>query len=145
MFDEETMMGHVVTILCKKAFLASAISTLAMSKARPITMEDLQRWTAEAGMDLDAVSSAGAASTANNTVAKARPVTLDDLLGDGVDESRVDYQHGHDTGKNNAFDSRKQRGQRLGYGAKKRVKPWRTGVHSQQQCPPKGQNKGFRK
>ena len=30
------------------------------------------------------------------------------------------------------------------YGAKMRIKPWRTGTKSQQQIAPKGQRKGFR-
>lgn len=30
------------------------------------------------------------------------------------------------------------------YGAKKFIKPWRTGTKSQQQITPKGHNKGFR-
>lgn len=85
-----------------------------MSKAKPFTLEDLQRWTEEAGKDL--VSNEGTA------LSKSRPITLDDLVG-GTDEGKVEYQSGHDSSKNNAFDSKKQRGQRLGYGAKKRVKP----------------------
>lgn len=83
-----------------------------MSQAKPFTLEDLQRWTEEANKDLKS----------NETVSKSRPVTLDDLVS-GRDEGKVEYQSGHDSSKNNAFDSRKQRGQRLGYGAKKRVKP----------------------
>ena len=87
-----------------------------MSKAQPFTLEDLQRWTAEANKDV----------TSNNTceegLSKARPMTVEDVL-DGADEGKVDYQSAHDSSKNNAYDSKKQRGQRLGYGAKKRVKP----------------------
>mmetsp|Transcript_7954 Transcript_7954/g.13434 ORF Transcript_7954/g.13434 Transcript_7954/m.13434 type:complete len:81 (+) Transcript_7954:78-320(+) len=80
-----------------------------MSTARPFTLDDLQRWTEEAGKDVEATF--------------RRPVTMEDLLGGRNEEKDVGYQAGHDSSKNNAFDTKKQRGQRLGYGAKKRVKP----------------------
>jgi hypothetical protein len=85
-----------------------------MSNARPFTLEDLQRWTEEANNDVK--------SNAPTDVVPKKPVALEDLLG-GEEGGKVDYQTGHDSSKNNAYDSKKQRGQRLGYGAKKRVKP----------------------
>ena len=70
--------------------------------------------------------------------AAARKATIEDILGAGA-------RAGPDR-LNNAMDGpdvadfRKQ-GE---YGAKKFIKPWRTGTKSQQQIAPKGHNKGFR-
>lgn len=83
--------------------------------SKPFTLEDLQRWTEEAGRDAPVTGVVRSLTT--------RPVTLEDLVAGAADGRVGEHQTRFDSSKNNALDSKKQRGQRLGYGAKKRVKP----------------------